>query len=54
MICFVKSSLMVIFIFGLTMFDLLIMLLILTIFLEDRVKNVSLIWIMSSMLIFEV
>ena len=51
MICFLKGSLVVIFIFSLTIFDLL---LISTIFLGNRVGNTSLIWMMSSILIFKV
>ena len=44
---------MVILIFGLTSLDLLIILFISTIFLDNVVGNTFLIWMMSSMLIFE-
>ena len=52
-ICFLEDPFIVMLIFGLTMFDLLIMLLISKILLEDRVENASLIWKTSSTLIFK-
>ena len=53
MTCFLEGPFMVILIFGLTEIDLLIILLISTIFLGDAVENMSLIQITSSILIFE-
>lgn len=53
MTCLLEGPSMVILIFGLTEIDLLIILLIFTIFLENVVGNVFLIQMTSSILIFE-
>ena len=50
--CFLEGSFVVILVLGLTIPDLLIMF-ISTIFLGNMVRNMSLIWIISSTLIFE-
>ena len=50
---FLEGSLVVILIFGLTILDLLIMLLTSTIFLGNRVGNMFLMWTISSTLILE-
>ena len=52
--CFLKSLFMVMLVFGLTVFDLLIILLISMILLEDRVGNAFLIYKISLTLISEV
>ena len=52
--CFLKSFFVVMLVFGLTMFDFLIMLLISMILLEDRAENAFLICKISLTLIFKV
>jgi len=52
--CFLEDPFVVMLTFSLTEPNLLIILLISTIFLDDAVGNTFLIWIMSSTLVFEV
>jgi len=51
--CFLEGIFIVMLIFGLTGLDLLMMLFISIIFLSDTVRNIFLIWMMFSILIFK-